>query len=201
MFAEIRVVVEAAECGIGATMVRARGRDPDGCCPSCGHRSVRVRDRNQRQAQDVPLVARRVQILLEIRRFGANKQFHLWLNLCKTVEKCVVAHRHCLVPPKETGQDEAVAAPTALVIEGKRAANNRRHFSAVHAMYDKGVAIQVIAETLRMDRKTFRKYAHATGRRPSPVWAAPGRLEAAGVDRVPQCALAGGLHRQRTSLR
>nr|WP_232838195.1 ISL3 family transposase [Streptomyces geranii] len=90
------------------------------------------------------------------------ERFHLWLNLCKTVEKCVVAHRHCLVPPAETGQDEVVAAPAAPVIEGKPAANTRRHFAAVHEMYDKGVAIQVIAETLRMDRKTVRKYAHAT---------------------------------------
>ncbi|MFD3556871.1 ISL3 family transposase [Streptomyces goshikiensis] len=26
-------------------------------------------------------------------------RFHLWLNLCKTAEKCVVAHRRCLAPP------------------------------------------------------------------------------------------------------
>ncbi|MEU5187687.1 ISL3 family transposase [Streptomyces klenkii] len=90
-------------------------------------------------------------------------RFHLWLNLCKTVEKCVVAHRRCLVPPEDEDQDDVVEPPAGpLAIEGKRAANTRRHFTAVHEMYDKGVAIEVISKTLRMDRKTVRKYAHAT---------------------------------------
>ncbi|MFF4806044.1 transposase family protein, partial [Streptomyces sp. NPDC001351] len=75
LFGGISVVVEAAVCGIGTTIVRARGRNPDGCCPSCGHRWSRVHDRYHRQVQDVPLAARRVQILLEVRRFVcANKQ-------------------------------------------------------------------------------------------------------------------------------
>ncbi|MCY0932589.1 ISL3 family transposase [Streptomyces sp. H27-H1] len=89
-------------------------------------------------------------------------RFHLWLNLCKAVEKCVVSHRSCLTPPEDEAQDQVVepaAGPPA--IEGKRAANTRRHFAVVHEMYDKGVAIDVIAKTLRMDRKTVRKYAHA----------------------------------------
>ncbi|GAA0380125.1 ISL3-like element IS466 family transposase [Streptomyces blastmyceticus] len=90
-------------------------------------------------------------------------RFHLWLNLCKTVEKCVVAHRRCLIPPGEEDQAGVVeSSPEPSAIEGKRAANIRRHFAAVHEMYDKGVAIQVISETLRMDRKMVRKYAHAT---------------------------------------
>ncbi|WXH43000.1 transposase [Streptomyces netropsis] len=90
----------------------------------------------------------------------AVEDLRLWLNLCKTVEKCVVAHRRCLTPPED--QDEVVepiAGPPA--IEGKRAANTRRHFAAVHEMYDKGVAIDIISKALRMDRKTVRKYAHA----------------------------------------
>ncbi|MFE6691763.1 ISL3 family transposase [Streptomyces sp. NPDC057743] len=90
-------------------------------------------------------------------------RFHLWLNLCKTVEKCVVAHRSCLTSPEGEEQEEVVEPPPgeSPLVEGKRAANARRHFAAVHEMYDKGVAIQVIAEALRMDRKTVRKYAHA----------------------------------------
>ncbi|ANZ13544.1 IS transposase [Streptomyces noursei ATCC 11455] len=89
-------------------------------------------------------------------------RFHLWLNLCKTVEKCVVAHRRCLTPPEEEAQDEVTEPPAGPpVIEGKRAANTRRNFAAVHEMYDKGVAIEVISKALRMDRKTVRKYAHA----------------------------------------
>lgn len=75
LFSGIGVLVEATVCGTGATIVRARGRDPGGCCPSCGHRSTRVHDRYHRQLQDVPLAARRVQILLEVRRFVcANKE-------------------------------------------------------------------------------------------------------------------------------
>ncbi|WP_406483573.1 transposase family protein [Streptomyces sp. NBC_01615] len=49
--------------------MRARGQNSDGCCPSCGGRSARVHDRYRRQLQDVPLACRRVQIVLEVRRF------------------------------------------------------------------------------------------------------------------------------------
>lgn len=90
-------------------------------------------------------------------------RFHLWQNLCKAVEKCVVAHRSCLAPAEDADHaDLAERPPEPSAIEGKRAANTRRNFAAVHEMYDKGVAIEVIAKTLRMDRKTVRKYAHAT---------------------------------------
>lgn len=62
------------------------------------------------------------------------------MNLCKTVEKCVVAHHRCLTPPEDDAQDELVEPPAGPpVIEGKRAANTRHHFAAVHEMYDKGV--------------------------------------------------------------
>ncbi|MFM9700870.1 ISL3 family transposase [Streptomyces europaeiscabiei] len=88
-------------------------------------------------------------------------RFHLWLNLCKTVEKCVVAHRRCLIPPEDE-EEPVVEAAVPPAIEGKRATNTRRHFVAVHEMYDKGVAIEVISKLLHMDRKTVRKYAHAT---------------------------------------
>ncbi|MFC3584294.1 hypothetical protein ACFOSC_10575 [Streptantibioticus rubrisoli] len=61
-------------------------------------------------------------------------------------------------------------------------------------MYDQGVAIQVIAERLRMDRKTVGKYAHAATVEDGPVPAAPASLAAAGMRRVPQHALAGGMY-------
>ncbi|MGC0422720.1 transposase [Embleya sp. AB8] len=61
-----------------------------------------------------------------------------------------------------TDHDEVVEPPAGPpATEGKRASNTRRHFTAVHEMYDKGVAIEVISKSLRMDRKTVRKYAHA----------------------------------------
>ncbi|QCX82294.1 Transposase (plasmid) [Streptomyces sp. YIM 121038] len=100
-------------------------------------------------------------------------RFHLWLNLCRTVEKSVVTHRRCLTPAGGEELDEVVeSAVGAPVIEGKRAVNTRRHFAAVHEMYDKGVAIQVIAETLRMDRKTVRKVRPCMHRRGGPDLAA-----------------------------
>ncbi|MFI1855085.1 ISL3 family transposase [Streptomyces sp. NPDC020480] len=90
-------------------------------------------------------------------------RFHLWQNLCKAVEKCVVAHRSCLAPAEDADHADLAERPAEPpAIEGKRAANTRRNFAAVHEMYDKGVAIEVIAKTLWMDRKTVRKYAHAT---------------------------------------
>ncbi|WP_240509406.1 ISL3 family transposase [Streptomyces agglomeratus] len=88
-------------------------------------------------------------------------RFHLWKNLCEAVEKCVVAHRSCLLAPAEE-DDQVVESPAGSpLLEGKRAANIRRNHAAVHEMYDKGVTIQVISAKLRMDRKTVRKYAHA----------------------------------------
>ncbi|MFE3938445.1 transposase, partial [Streptomyces goshikiensis] len=65
-------------------------------------------------------------------------------------------------PPDNEDHDEVVEPPAGPpAIEGKRAANARRHFAAVREIYDKGVAIEVISKSLRMDRKAVRKYAHA----------------------------------------
>jgi hypothetical protein len=62
-------------------------------------------------------------------------RFHLWLNLCKTVEKCVVVHRRCLTPPEEA-QDTVTVPPQPPAVEGKRAANNRRNFAAVMTLLE-----------------------------------------------------------------
>ncbi|MGW3731040.1 transposase family protein [Streptomyces sp. NPDC000851] len=69
LFAGIAVFVEATVCSTEATMVRARGRAGEGCCPSCGRPSFRVHDRYRRRLQDVPLAAREVCIVPEVRRF------------------------------------------------------------------------------------------------------------------------------------
>lgn len=45
--------------------------------------------------------------------------------------------------------------------EGLRVIQRHERHTAVHALYDKGIQIQVIAETLGLDRKTVRRYAHA----------------------------------------
>ncbi|MBT2407637.1 MULTISPECIES: ISL3 family transposase [unclassified Streptomyces] len=94
---------------------------------------------------------------------------HLWMNLCEAVEKCVAVHRGCLAErADETATDApvvpvpggvAVEAPAAT--EGLRVIKRRERHAAVHDLYDKGVQIQVIAETLGLDRKTVHRYAHA----------------------------------------
>jgi transposase len=95
-------------------------------------------------------------------------RFHLWLNLCEAVEKCVAAHRGCLAEPAPEAASEPVAplpepaTPQAPApAEGLRAIRRRERHAAVRALHDKGVPIQVIAETLGLDRKTVRRYAHA----------------------------------------
>jgi transposase len=93
-------------------------------------------------------------------------RFHLWKNLCEAVEKCVVEHRKCLAEPTENTTADAVEASTAAdavqePMEGLRAIKRRERHAAVHALYDKGVQIEVIAKTLGLDRKTVRRYAHA----------------------------------------
>ncbi|MDX2828644.1 ISL3 family transposase [Streptomyces ipomoeae] len=97
-------------------------------------------------------------------------RYHLWKNLCEAVEKCVAQHRTCLTEPAEdtsTDNPAAVKAGPAAddipeePVEGLRAIKRRERHAAVHALYDKGVQIEVIAKTLRLDRKTVRRYAHA----------------------------------------
>lgn len=96
-------------------------------------------------------------------------RFHLWKNLCEAVEKCVAAHRSCLTELTETASPEATAmqepeaAGRGLLepAEGLRVIQRHERHAAVHALYDKGIQIQVIAETLGLDRKTVRRYAHA----------------------------------------
>ncbi|MER5218752.1 transposase family protein, partial [Streptomyces sp. NPDC002838] len=69
LFAGIAVFAEATVCDTGAVIVRAHGRAREGNCLSCGRPSSRVHDRYRRQLQDVPLAARPVRIVLEVRRF------------------------------------------------------------------------------------------------------------------------------------
>ncbi|MEU2718714.1 helix-turn-helix domain-containing protein [Streptomyces sp. NPDC007205] len=77
-------------------------------------------------------------------------------------------HRKCLAEPTEdtTADTAVVKAGTAAddvpePMEGPRAIKRRERHAAVHALYDKGVQIEVIAKILGLDRKTVRRYAHA----------------------------------------
>ena len=46
-------------------------------------------------------------------------------------------------------------------VDGSRAESIRERFAAVHALGDKGMAVGRIADELRIDRKTARKYLNA----------------------------------------
>ncbi|MFJ9448607.1 ISL3 family transposase [Kitasatospora sp. NPDC101235] len=103
-------------------------------------------------------------------------RFHLWKNLCEAVEKCVAQHRKCLAEPTTSTTAEPTVtkdddAPQP--VEGLRAIKRRERHAAVHALYDKGVQIQVIAETLRLDRKTVTRYAHAANPHPTSPKSSP----------------------------
>ncbi|MFJ9251118.1 ISL3 family transposase [Streptomyces sp. NPDC101776] len=90
-------------------------------------------------------------------------RFHLWKNLCEAVEKCVATHRSCLAEPTDDAPADATVAEQEVPgrPEGMRVIRRRERHTAVHALYDKGVPIQAISETLGLDRKTVRRYAHA----------------------------------------
>ncbi|MFI5642755.1 ISL3 family transposase [Streptomyces goshikiensis] len=89
-------------------------------------------------------------------------RFHLWKNLCEAVEKCVATHRSCLTEPTEDAPADAAAEQEVSGRpEGTRVIRRRERHAAVHALHDKGVPIQTISETLGLDRKTVRPYAHA----------------------------------------
>ena len=95
-------------------------------------------------------------------------RFHLWKNLCEVVEKCVAAHRTCLTEPDPPPEQPPPNQPTSgqvllpAAAEGPRTARTRYRHAAIQDLRTKGAGIAVIAETLNLDRKTVRRYAHAT---------------------------------------
>lgn len=89
-------------------------------------------------------------------------RFHVWKNLCEAVEKGVAAHRSCVT----ASAGDPIPAPDAdtdvVLPEGLRAATVRQRYADVHALFDRGVGVSRIADQLGLDRKTVRRYAHAT---------------------------------------
>jgi transposase len=65
---------------VGATVrVQACTSEPRGVCPACGHGSVRVHSRYERQLSDLPIAGQEVLVQLQVRRFfcdnpGCDKQ-------------------------------------------------------------------------------------------------------------------------------
>ncbi len=88
-------------------------------------------------------------------------RWHLWHNLAEAVERAVARNRSCLQeppPPPASGPpaQQAVSAP-----EAGLAARTRARHGEIHAALARGLTITEISRTLRLERKTVRRYATA----------------------------------------
>jgi transposase len=108
-------------------------------------------------------------------------RFHLWRNLAEAVEATVIRHRAALPePPPTTDTADPLAAPE-LVTTGAEAEQNttrvvpapqhpetrlvgrtRERYAAVQQLLGQGRSISAISRTLRLDRRTVRRFARAT---------------------------------------
>jgi transposase len=88
-------------------------------------------------------------------------QWHLWHNLAEAVEHAVARHRSCLQEPppdREPGPATEQAAP---IPETGLPARTRARHAQIHAALARGLTITQISRTLRLERKTVRRYATA----------------------------------------
>ena len=92
-------------------------------------------------------------------------RWHLWHNLAEAVERAVARHRPCLQKPPaqpEPGPSAEEPAPPAPVAAGRGlAARTRARHAEVHALLGRGLTITEISRTLRLERKTVRRYVSA----------------------------------------
>jgi hypothetical protein len=89
-------------------------------------------------------------------------RWHLWHNLAEAVERAVARHRSCLrepPPQPEPGPPSEDAPPGP---EQGLAARTRARHAEIHAALTRGLTITEISRTLRLERKTVRRYATAT---------------------------------------
>jgi transposase len=94
-------------------------------------------------------------------------RWHLWHNLAEHTVKAVARHRACLKqiaaaaeqPPPPEPIGAAAAVPPA---ESRLVARMRDQHAAVQALYARGLGLRAIARELGVDRKTARRFAHAT---------------------------------------
>ncbi len=88
-------------------------------------------------------------------------RWHLWHNLAEAVERAVVRHRSCLQEPPPQPGPAPEPAPAASGPEGGLATRTRARHAEIHAALARGLTITEISRTLRLERKTVRRYATA----------------------------------------
>ena len=94
-------------------------------------------------------------------------RWHLWHNLAEHTAKAVARHRACLKQIAAAADQPQplpalVAAAAAPVPESPLEARMRDQHAAVQALAARGLGLRAIARELGMDRKTVRRFAHAT---------------------------------------
>jgi transposase len=88
-------------------------------------------------------------------------RWHLWHNLAEAVERAVTRHRSCLQEPPPHPDPGPPAQEAAAAPEGGLAARTRARHAEVCAALAGGLTITEVSRTLRLERKTVRRYATA----------------------------------------
>jgi transposase len=94
-------------------------------------------------------------------------RWHLWHNLAEHTAKAVARHRACLkqiaaAADQPQPPPEPVAPAAAPAAESRLEARMRDQHAAVQALAARGLGLRAIARELGVDRKTARRFAHAT---------------------------------------
>jgi transposase len=82
-------------------------------------------------------------------------RWHLLHNLAEAVERAVARHKSCLREEPAQPQDPPAGPPP----EGQRAQQTRSRHAEIHAALGRGLTLTEISRSLRIDRKTVRRYA------------------------------------------
>ena len=102
-------------------------------------------------------------------------RWHLWHNLAGHIERTVLRHRRCLreLPhPDDADDADAPSAaedpePSEPVVAPERelpiVVRTRERHQAITDLRSAGATISAIARTLRLDRKTVRRFVRASG--------------------------------------
>ncbi len=88
-------------------------------------------------------------------------RWHLWHNLAEAVERAVGRHRSCLQEPPPEPEPAPSAEQAAAAPETGLAARTWARHAEIHAALARGLTITEISRTLRLERKTVRRYATA----------------------------------------